>query len=251
MRIEKSCLLLLWLATGIHAQQHVPGNVNSWNPQNQWTRQAKTEVMEHMQKQLTEFQNRWYVRFSIEKKTPTPRRQFFGGIVPFNSSNLVEHGYIEFSQIELPPTTSASRRSRGIQWWIGAHVRIRSYRIFDPRTGWSDRQFSATTWEWSGEVKDDKLTLECTTDLQDRTSDGGVGSFVAAVFNVERNQVTCLKPEVKQIAALNPVRSTRQVVPTVRRKSTRDPYYQPPRDGKPVPWRARYGQVAPIFSKDQ
>ncbi len=191
------------------------------------------EIQDTLEKSLTQRDGQWYVKFTIKPTQSASENEGFAVPIPVRSESIVREGFIELSGLTLPARVSSLPRYRTQDWWIGGTVRLRGYRIFDAKRGWSDvRLVLATALEWEGLVKSGELTLKSKNDSLAETSDGGITAFVASIFNVPADQVLCKKPSAMEIPILKAgINRAKPVIELPKNsRPTLDPYYQPTQD---------------------
>jgi hypothetical protein len=188
-----------------------------------WNQQLSQAVMQALDKSLLQQGNAWYARFKITANGPKPNPEY-GFAQPLfpNAEPLVREGFVEFRN--LRPESYALPTKAGVEWSGGSSVRITQYRIYTAAEGWSQPRYVAIHfWEWNASVVDGKLGLVSQTDNQYGTFDAGPTEFVASVYNVPANTVTCVKPTAREIP---------RTAPTVPQH----------------PWRAGYNNLAPLVT---
>jgi hypothetical protein len=177
-----------------------------------WNQTALDSASAQLERTMLHRGNLWYAGFSVKNVTP-PTPPSFGFVEPLRprtaeagaKEGLIEISFFRPSAYSLP--------SRPPSEWRGeVSARIHQYRIFRPGAGWSQPNLVMLHyWEWSAEARDGRLSLQSKTDAASGTTDGGPTEFIAALFNIPANQVTCFKPnsEIPDPTPTSPQRQQR------------------------------------------
>lgn len=213
------------------------GNRNTTAGEPQWEREASAQITRTIETQLTAFNEKWYIQYSIANPPEKQQQQFFAPPVNPGNNRIPTEGFIEFADIAKPPSVRVSENPRnpGTQR-VTASKAVGKYRIYHslPAPGsWGVENHNAVVWNWSGSVRGGKLKLDPKVenkmgrDGPIRIRSGDVKTLVAIILGVQPDQVKYTKPRVDNIPRTK-VDVPDQPSQQRRLRPTLDPYFLPP-----------------------